>query len=139
MGVMFPLRLLLADQSSEFLDATQVFLSGHSALQVVARAGSAPECYALAAAHGVDLVMFDFVLPGPNTLQLARQLRALPSAPRVIITCAFEGPDYRSAAIYIGACGYLPKPALATELLPLLARLFPGRGDFGRPASHRVA
>ena len=46
------------------------------------------------------------------------------SAPRVVIWTLHSDSWYRTAAMSIGADGFVPKSALAKELLPLIRTLF---------------
>lgn len=63
-----------------------------------------------------DLAILDIVLPGPDGLRIARQLRALDDLPILFLT-ARDGLDDRLAGFAAGADDYLVKPFALTELL----------------------
>jgi DNA-binding response OmpR family regulator len=63
-----------------------------------------------------DLAILDIVLPGPDGLRIARQLRAHDDLPILFLT-ARDGLDDRLAGFAAGADDYLVKPFALTELL----------------------
>jgi two-component system OmpR family response regulator len=63
-----------------------------------------------------DLAILDIVLPGPDGLRIARQLRARDDVPILFLT-ARDGLDDRLAGFAAGADDYLVKPFALTELL----------------------
>jgi two-component system, OmpR family, response regulator len=63
-----------------------------------------------------DLAIVDIMLPGPDGLSLARQLRTRDDLPVLFLT-ARDGLDDRLAGFAAGADDYLIKPFALTELL----------------------
>jgi two-component system, LytTR family, response regulator AlgR len=67
-----------------------------------------------------DVVLLDIEMPGLNGVELARRLRALPSAPAVIFVTAFE--QYAVEAFDLDAVDYLVKPVRGGRLERALKR-----------------
>jgi two-component system, OmpR family, response regulator MprA len=67
--------------------------------------------------HQVDLVVLDIVMPGPDGLEICRQLRAADERlPIIMLTARDTVPD-RVAGLEMGADDYLIKPFAFVELL----------------------
>lgn len=67
-----------------------------------------------------DVVLLDVEMPGLNGVEIARQLRALPSSPVVIFVTAFE--QYAVEAFDLDAVDYLVKPVRGERLERALQR-----------------
>ena len=72
------------------------------------------------AAHRVDLILLDVMLPGENGLSLARALAAGGSPPIIMLSARGEEID-RVVGLEVGADDYLPKPFSHRELLARIA------------------
>src|SRR5438105_3576362 len=72
-----------------------------------------------------DLVLMDLAMPGMNGLETTRQIKARPAAPRVVIMTLYDVAEYRAAARDATADGFIAKSSIRSQLLPLLASLFP--------------
>jgi DNA-binding NarL/FixJ family response regulator len=122
---MKPLRLLLVDDSAEFLESAARLLALHQELRVVGRAASGSVALEQVAALEPDLVLMDLAMPGMNGLETTRQIKARPAAPRVVIMTLYDVAEYRTAAKDATADGFIAKSSIRSQLLPLLAGLFP--------------
>ena len=67
-----------------------------------------------------QLVLMDIRLPDANGIELTRQMRALSPAPAVIVVSFLKGQQYVDRARAAGACQYIWKGSLDTELLPAI-------------------
>jgi DNA-binding NarL/FixJ family response regulator len=123
--VMNPLRILLVDDSAEFLESAARLLMMHQELCVVGRAASGSSALEQVAALQPDLVLMDLAMPGMNGLETTRQIKARPAAPRVVIMTLYDVAEYRNAARDATADGFIAKSSIRSQLLPLLASLFP--------------
>ena len=82
----------------------------------VSAAESAEDARRILAAHGVDLVLLDIMLPGEDGLSLCRSLRATTAIPIIMITAKAEATE-RIVGLEMGADDYVAKPFDARELL----------------------
>lgn len=119
-----PIRILLVDDNPEFLESAAGYLATQPDLSVVGRAQSAQAALEMIAALQPDLVLMDIAMPGINGLEATRQIKARPSAPRVIILTLHDNPEYRRAAADAQADGFVAKSEFGTRLLPTIRALF---------------
>ena len=124
---MHPLRILLVDDSAEFLESAARLLMLHQDLAIVGRAASGSSALEQVAALSPDLVLMDLAMPGMNGLEATRQIKAQPAAPCVVIMTLYDVAEYRAAARAALADGFIAKSSIRSQLLPLLASLFPDR------------
>lgn len=121
------IRVLLVDDSPDFLTALTEFLTLFPDIAVVGQALSGPEALDMDADLHPDLVLIDLIMPVMDGLEATRLLHQQPSAPRIVIVTSYDDAEYREAAAAAGASAYLVKPDLGQTLLPLLNSLFPNR------------
>ena len=123
---MSPLRVLLVDDSQDFLESAARFLSAYPSLEIVGWTFSGRDARELVARLQPDLVLMDLTMPGMNGLEATRQIKALPGAPSVVILTLHANHEYRVAAEAAGADGFIAKSEFGTQLLPLIHTLFDG-------------
>ena len=119
-----PIRILLVDDSPEFLRALARFLSSDPEIQIVNHAFSAQDALEKMTQSPVDLVLMDIAMPGTNGLEATRRIKAQANAPRVLILTLYDSDEYRTEANLVCADGFVSKLASDQELLPLIYRLF---------------
>jgi DNA-binding NarL/FixJ family response regulator len=121
---MLTIRIILVDDSPEFLESAAHFLSIQPSIQIVGRALSGTEALEQAARLQPDLVLVDWAMPEMNGLEAARCLKAQPAAPRVIVLTLYDTPRYRAAAQAAGTDGFVNKADFGAQLMPLIHKLF---------------
>ncbi|OUL36644.1 hypothetical protein BV372_06690 [Nostoc sp. T09] len=119
-----PLRILLVDDSLAFLESAARFLAMDRQLEIVGRALSGEEAVEQVPQLSPDLVVMDLAMPGINGLEATRQIKERSSAPYVVVLTLNDGSEYRTAALAVGADGFVTKSELGTALLPLIHSLF---------------
>ncbi|GAB4218446.1 MAG: hypothetical protein Fur007_24310 [Rhodoferax sp.] len=118
-----PLRILLVDDSPTFLASVKKFLAIQPQTQVVGEAYDGHQALQLAARVHPDLVLLDIVMPGPNGLDVARQLKTWAVAPHILFLSMHDNDSYRQAAKALGALGLVGKANFVADLLPILEAL----------------
>lgn len=108
------IHLLVVDDDRRLRDLLTQFLSEHDFK--VSSAANAAEARAHLAAHHVDLIILDVMMPGENGLQLTQSLRQTGTIPILLLT-ARDTLDDRIQGLEIGADDYLTKPFEPRELL----------------------
>jgi two-component system, LytTR family, response regulator AlgR len=91
--------------------------------QVLAEAGdaiSAMNFLQTTAGQSCDVVLLDIHMPGADGMQLARELRAMPSAPAIIFVTAHA--EHALAAFDLDAVDYLTKPVRLERLQAALLK-----------------
>jgi CheY-like chemotaxis protein len=95
---MAPVRILLVDDSTEFLESAARFLTMREDLNLVGSANSGHDAIAQALELKPDLVLIDLAMPGMNGLEATRLLKARAEAPRVVIMTLYDNAEYREAS-----------------------------------------
>jgi len=119
-----PRRILLVDDSEEFLDSATHFLTADPTIEIVGRASSGRGALEQVPVLKPDLVLMDLNMPEMNGLEATRRLKSQADGPRVIILTLHDNPEYRAAAEAVQADGFVAKTELGLQLLPLIQELF---------------
>jgi two-component system OmpR family response regulator len=114
MGSGTPPHILLVEDERTIREPLVSYLT-QNGLRVSA-AASAEEGRNILAAHAVDLILLDLMLPGEDGLSLCHRLRAAGGMPIIIITAKAEATE-RIVGLELGADDYVTKPFDARELL----------------------
>lgn len=128
-------RVLLVDDSQVFIQTIEDYLRlvRSPSFEVVGRVRNGHDAVRSTAELKPDLVLLDLVMPGMNGLEVARQIKTLPDAPRVIMLTFYDLPEYREAAQHAQADGFVGKSEFAVRLIPLIRELF-----FEQPTIPRI-
>lgn len=118
-----PLRILLVDDSLAFLESATRFLAIDQELEIVGRVFSGEEALEQVPQLCPDLVLMDMAMPGMNGLEATRHIKASSSAPYVVVLTLNDGSEYRTAALAVGADGFVTKSEIGNALLPLIHSL----------------
>ena|SRR5215510_4167689 len=123
--------VLLADDHGDFLSTVARHLEPH--YEVVGTVGDGQALLDEAVRLTPDVIVADISMPVLNGIDAARRLRATGSRARIVFLTVQADPDYVSAALGVGALGYVLKSELASDLLPCLKDAVGGR-SFVSPA-----
>ena len=113
-------RILIVDDSDDFLKSATLLLSAAPGVTVVGRARSGEEAVAETERLLPDLVLMDVQMPGMGGLAATRVIKARTHAPRVIVLTMHDTAEYREAADAAGANGFLSKLAFTTAISAML-------------------
>ncbi|BAY13159.1 response regulator [Calothrix sp. NIES-2098] len=116
-------RILLVDDSLAFLESAARFLAIDKELEIVGRVLSGEEALVQVPQLCPDLVLMDMTMPGMNGLEATRQIKQHSSAPYVVVLTLNDGSEYRTAALAVGADGFVTKSEIGKALLPLIYSL----------------
>ncbi len=116
-------RVLLVDDSPEFLKMVSKFFASVPEVELIGAVHTGQDAITLAAELHPDLILMDLVMPGINGLEATRRIKAMPDPPIVIILTGHDTTEYRRESAGAGADGFVHKPALFGDLLPLMRRL----------------
>ena len=117
--------VLLADDQEEVLNAIARTLRDE--FQVVGAAENGMRTLDLVAKLSPDVLLLDISMPAMNGIEVALRLRAFAPQVRVIFLTVHQDPDMVEAALSAGACGYVLKPCLTTELVPAIWEVLGGK------------
>jgi len=119
------IRVLLVDDNGEMLTDLRDELSAEFEIAGTAENGeqAVREVFRLEP----DIVVLDITMPVMNGLQVASLLREKRSATKILFLTIHEEPEYISAAFSAGACGYVTKRRLASDLRVAIREVYDGR------------
>ena len=127
---MATIRIVLADDNLEFLNAATDFLAIDPQLEIVGQARSGREAVDQVIQLQPHLVIMDLAMPETNGFEATRQIKAQSDPPYVIILTLYDNPEYQAAAKRVEADGFVPKSDLGMLLLPLIHLLCNNQADF---------
>jgi two-component system invasion response regulator UvrY len=120
---------MLVDDSAEFLESAEYFLRNQSNVEVVGRALDGNRALEEVDRLSPDLVLMDIAMPGLSGLEVTQRLKARASGPMVVLLTLYDIPEYRAAAVSVGADGFISKADFCSGVLELLSTI-----DHDRPA-----
>jgi len=120
------IRVLLADDNIQVLEYVRDFLSTNCC-EIV---GVVTDGQAAVEAVGQlqpEVVVLDLSMPVLNGIEAARRMVEVRPSSRIVLLTVEKDPDTCRAALEAGACGYVLKPRLATDLIPAIEMAKEGR------------
>ena len=106
-------HLLIVDDERDIRDPLAAYL-GRNGFRVT-KAENATAARQVLAAHAIDLVLLDIMMPGEDGLSLAGFIRATTGTPVILLTAKAEETD-RIVGLELGADDYVVKPFSPREL-----------------------
>jgi two-component system, OmpR family, response regulator RegX3 len=106
-------RVLLVEDEESFSDALSYLLRKEGFQVAVCPTG--PDALAMFDRDGVDLVLLDLMLPGPDGTEVCRNLRQRSDVPVIMLTAKDSEFD-RAVGLGLGADDYVTKPFSWHEL-----------------------
>lgn len=116
---MSAVRILLVDDNRQVLDYVREFLS-RSDYKVVGTVTDSQVALEAVARLLPDMIVLDISMPVLDGIEVARRVRDTQPRIKIIFLTVDADPDTCRAAMQTGACGYVLKPCLATDLVPAI-------------------
>jgi DNA-binding NarL/FixJ family response regulator len=124
---MSPIRVLLVDDSHEFLQAAAHFLSSDPRIEVIGQFQAAEDAIHQVDRLHPDLVLMDLAMPEMNGLEATRLIKEHERPPRVIILTMYDDGEYHNATEAVKADGFVTKSEFGAVLIPLILSMFSER------------
>ncbi|HEY0414406.1 MAG TPA: response regulator [Allosphingosinicella sp.] len=121
-------HILLVDDERDIRDPLAAYLARNQLR--VTKAESAAAARQVLAAHRIDLVLLDIMMPGEDGLSLAGFIRATTQIPIILVTAKAEETE-RIIGLELGADDYVTKPFSPRELLARIHAVLRRAGDAG--------
>ena len=133
-----PLRVMVADDSTDFRVGIAALLASVDGLELVGEAVDGQQAVAGALDLQPDVVLMDLHMPGRNGIEATREI--VSSAPHiaVLVLTMHEDDESVFSAVRAGARGYLVKGARQAELLRALRTVADGGAVFGPEIARRM-
>jgi DNA-binding NarL/FixJ family response regulator len=128
------IRVLLVDDNGEMLTDLRDELSAE--FEIAGTADSGEEAIREVVRLDPDVIVLDITMPVMNGLQVASSLRDMHRRTKILFLTIHEEPEYISAAFSVGACGYVTKRRLASDLALAIREVSVGR-NFLSPSLHK--
>jgi DNA-binding NarL/FixJ family response regulator len=122
-----PIRVILADDHSLFLEGLQALLSQQTAFEVVATAKNGREAIRQLENNTVDVLVLDIDMPELNGLETCAELQKRGPTVHILLLSMHHEPALVQKAIAAGAKGYILKTAESEELLFALKQVAKGK------------
>ncbi|HEX2895121.1 MAG TPA: response regulator transcription factor [Marmoricola sp.] len=132
------IRVLVVDDHPLFRDGLAGLLATVEDVVVVDAVGDGETAVRRSLELDPDVVLMDLNLPGLPGLEAIRRIVARTPAPAVLVLTMVDDDDTVTAALGVGARGYLLKGAVQEEVLAALRTVAGGGIVFGAGAAHRV-
>jgi len=108
-------RVLLADDHPAVLDKVASLLV--STCEIVGKVGDGAALLEAADRLQPDILLVDISMPVLNGIEAAQQLKRSGTKAKIVFLTVHDDPDFVEAALAAGACGYVIKSRLATDLI----------------------
>jgi DNA-binding NarL/FixJ family response regulator len=128
------IRVLLVDDNGEMLTDLRDELSAE--FEIAGTADNGEEAIREVMRLDPDVIVLDLTIPLMNGLQVASSLRDMHRRTKILFLTIHEEPEYISAAFSVGACGYVTKRRLASDLALAIREVSVGR-NFLSPSLHK--
>lgn len=123
------IRVLLADDETQVLDAMADLLRSDPAIDVVGTAQDARQAVELARAETPDVALVDVRMPGGGGAVATRGIRRGSSQTRVVAVSADAEPDTIVAMLDAGVSGYVGKGEPVEQILRAVHRAAEGKAS----------
>ena len=131
---MATIRVLLVDDNGEMLTDLRDELSAE--FEIAGTADNGEEAIREVLRLDPDIIVLDITMPVMNGLKVASSLRDMHRRTKILFLTIHEEPEYISAAFSVGACGYVTKRRLASDLALAIREVSVGR-NFLSPSLHK--
>lgn len=122
---MATIRVLLVDDNGEMLADLRDELSAE--FEIAGTADNGEEAIREVLRLDPDVIVLDVTMPVMNGLQVASSIRDMHRRTKILFLTIHEEPEYISAAFSVGACGYVTKRRLASDLALAIREVSAGR------------
>jgi DNA-binding NarL/FixJ family response regulator len=119
--------ILIVDDFEPFRRLVCSILSGRPGCQVIDQASDGLQAVQKAEEHQPDLILLDIGLPILNGLTVARRVRKLAPASKILFLTQESSPDVIREGFSLGARGYVHKPHAHSDLLPAIEAVLQGK------------
>ena len=124
----FVIRILVVEDNSFWQEIIVRKLQEQHNLQVIAIVADGLEAVHNAEELQPDLMLLDIGLPRLNGIEVAKRVRKLAPAVRILFVSADSCSDIIRDALRIGALGYVHKPNVGSDLLPTIQAVLDSYG-----------
>ena len=126
------IRILVVEDNSFWQEIIVRKLQEQANLQVIAIVSDGLEAVHNAEELQPDLMLLDIGLPRLNGIEVAKRVRKVAPAVRILFVSGDSCSDIIRDALRIGALGYVHKPNVGSDLLPTIQAILEGEQFVGQ-------
>jgi DNA-binding NarL/FixJ family response regulator len=132
------IRVLVVDDHPLFREGLAGLLATVEDIEVAGSVGDGESAVRRTTERQPDVVLMDLNLPGMPGLEATRQIVAGPSSAAVLVLTMVDDDDSVTAALQVGARGYVLKGAGQEEVLAAIRTVAAGGAVFGPGVATRI-
>ena len=133
------IRILLADDHVVVRKGLRRILEEEAGMKVAGEAQNGEEALSLVRSTTFDVVILDISMPGRGGLDVLRDMKAEPRAPKVIVLSMYPEEQYAIRSLRDGASAYLTKNCPPEELLLAVRTVSAGKRYITPSIAERLA
>ena len=133
-----PIRILIVDDHPMVRSGLEDFIFAYDWMEAIGEAENGVEAVEFCAAHEVDVVLMDMVMPMMNGSEATRRILALGKPVQIIVLTSFHEQDLVQQALKAGAISYLLKNVNAEELAAAIQAAHKGRSILAPEATEAL-
>jgi len=133
-----PIRILIVDDHPMVRSGLEDFIFAYDWMEAIGEAENGVEAVEFCAAHEVDVVLMDMVMPMMDGSEATRRILALGKPVQIIVLTSFHEQDLVQQALKAGAISYLLKNVSAEELAAAIQAAHKGRSILAPEATEAL-
>ena len=133
------MRLVIADDQRAVVESLCILFSEQEDMEVVAVASNGEEAYEKCISIVPDIAILDMNMPCLSGIEIARRVKRVHPAVKVIIFTSYTDGKSIIEAIKAGVEGYILKDTYGDEMITLLKSVYTGNCVLSRNASKALA
>lgn len=131
--------ILLVDDHPVVREGYRRLLERQAGHRVVAEAETAAEAYKAYKACRPTLVIMDWSLPGPSSLEGLRHIRQWDKQARILVFSMHQNVGFALKALEAGACAYVTKSSPPAELVKAIRTVLAGKRALSEDMARAVS
>lgn len=133
------IKVLIVDDHPLLREGISAVIDGEIDMQVVAEAGNGAEAIEQFREHRPDVTLMDLVMPEMDGVEATVAIRAEWPQARIVMLTTYNGDVKAMRALKAGACGYLLKSLIRTDLLSAIRSVHAGQRRIPREVADELA
>jgi DNA-binding NarL/FixJ family response regulator len=120
-------RIMIVDDNAPVRAGIRALLTSRSSFEICGEAASGREAVEKVQELHPDLLVLDYLMPGMNGLEAAREIRSLAPDVRIVMFTMHESPEFAALAEQAGADAVVTKSGSALSLIDAVNRVLDRR------------
>ena len=120
------IRVVLVDDHAIMREGIRSLLSNYSDIEIIGEAADGKDAYEKVVETYPDVVIMDIGMAGMDGLEATRRIRKKVPGVKILILTQHENREYLMSSIKAGVSGYIPKKAMASDLIKAVRSIHEG-------------